>query len=164
MTDAPAAARELLRLLAARGMTLACAESCTGGLVAAALTDIPGASRVFWGSVVSYANAAKERLLGVDPKTIAERGAVSRECAREMAAGALEASGADLAVAVTGIAGPEGGSPGKPVGTVWLAWAASGGDSREEKRSFEGDRAAIRAAAAARALAGAVEFLGDRRE
>ncbi|MDP3177115.1 MAG: nicotinamide-nucleotide amidohydrolase family protein [Spirochaetaceae bacterium] len=163
MKDAPSAARELLRLLAARSMTLACAESCTGGLVSAALTDIPGASRVLWGSVVSYANACKERMLGVDPNTIAERGAVSRECAREMAAGVLKASGADLAVAVTGIAGPEGGSPDKPVGTVWFAWAASDGAAREEISVFAGDRAAIRAAAAARALEGAVDFEGSRR-
>lgn len=149
------AARELSSALASRGFALACAESCTGGLIASAITDLPGASRAFWGSIVAYSNGCKERILGVDPRTIGEKGAVSRECAREMARGALKASGADIALAVTGIAGPDGGSPDTPVGTVWFAWTATGDAGCEELLLFPGDREAIRTAAAIRALRGA---------
>lgn len=113
--------------LAARGLTLATAESCTGGSVAARLAAVPGASRVFVGSVVAYDNAVKERLLGVPTATIREHGAVSEETVRAMAEGARERIGADVAVATSGVAGPGGGTSEKPVGTVWVAVATAGG-------------------------------------
>lgn len=113
----------VVRLLTARGMTVATAESCTGGMIANRLTNVPGASAVFSHGFVTYANQAKVDLLGVDAGLLAAHGAVSEEVARAMAAGALAVSGADLAVAVTGIAGPTGGSAEKPVGTAWLALA-----------------------------------------
>jgi nicotinamide-nucleotide amidase len=125
------------------GLSLACAESCTGGLVGAAITDVPGASRVFQGTAVCYSNEAKIRLLGVNPKTLENHGAVSEECALEMASGARRLFGSDISVAVTGIAGPEGGTREKPVGTVWFA--VSGPKTLKAfKRSLAGDRAHIR--------------------
>jgi nicotinamide-nucleotide amidase len=151
-----AAAEALLRECLARGITVACAESCTGGLVTAALTEIPGSSEALWGGVVAYSNDCKARLLGVAPAAIAEHGAVSREVAREMAAGALAASGADISLAITGIAGPSGGTPEKPVGLVWFAWRTADGRSAEACERFEGSRAQVRAAAAERAMRGAL--------
>ncbi|MDN5865174.1 MAG: CinA family protein [Gammaproteobacteria bacterium] len=136
------------------GRTLATAESCTGGWIAKCLTDIPGSSEWFRGGVVSYSNEMKARLLGVPEDLIAKEGAVSEAVARAMAEGALRACGADCAVAVTGVAGPEGGSAGKPVGTVWLAWAARDRQTRSLLQSFDGDREAVRRAAAACALQG----------
>jgi nicotinamide-nucleotide amidase len=112
----------LLDLLAAQKKTLACAESCTGGLIASMLTEIPGSSRVFTGGFVTYSNAMKTTMLGVCEKTLADYGAVSEQTARQMLQGTLQKSNADYAVAVTGIAGPDGGSDEKPVGTVWIAW------------------------------------------
>jgi nicotinamide-nucleotide amidase len=109
--------------LTAAGRTFVAAESCTGGWIGKICTDLPGSSRWFLGSAVVYANDAKTRLLGVSESLLAEHGAVSEPVARAMATGAIERLGGDLAVAVTGIAGPDGGTPGKPVGTVWLAWA-----------------------------------------
>ena len=117
----------VVRLLAAKGKTLALAESCTGGLIASRVTDVPGASEIFPGGVVGYANFAKEKFLGVRAETLAAHGAVSEPVAREMAAGAREKFGADFALAVTGIAGPGGGTPEKPVGTVFIALAAAVG-------------------------------------
>src|SRR5579871_6248011 len=105
--------------LGAQGRMLAVAESCTGGWLSKCLTDIPGSSQWFERGYVTYSNAAKEQALGVAPEVLATFGAVSRQTAEQMAAGALHASGADIAVAITGIAGPGGGSPGKPVGLVW---------------------------------------------
>ncbi len=140
------------RLLREKGKTLALAESCTGGMIAALLTDVAGSSDYFLGGIVSYANEAKERLLGVSEETLRRHGAVSEESAREMARGARERFGADLAAAVTGIAGPGGGSEEKPVGTVFFA--LSGGDRAEfaRRRSFVGDRAHVRRSAALVAL------------
>ncbi len=139
-------------LLREKGQTLALAESCTGGMIAELVTDVAGSSDYFLGSVVSYANEAKERLLGVSEETLRRHGAVSEESAREMARGARERFGADLAAAVTGIAGPGGGSPEKPVGTVFLALSGRDGFETARRRSFGGDRAVIRKAASQLAL------------
>ena len=150
-------ALDLGRALAARGLKAATAESCTGGLVAGAITDIAGSSAWFDRGFVTYSNEAKVELLGVRPETLARFGAVSEATAREMVAGALERSGADIAVAVTGIAGPAGGTAEKPVGLVWLAWGGRGGDVEVASRRFPGDRAAVREATVAFALEGLIE-------
>jgi nicotinamide-nucleotide amidase len=140
------------RTLRERGMTLALAESCTGGLVSSLLTEVPGSSDYFLGSVVSYANSAKEDFLDVESETLQRGGAVSEEVAREMARGARARFGSDVAAGVTGIAGPSGGSPEKPVGTVFFAVSGPGEDETAKKRVFGGDRATIRRAAAHFAL------------
>lgn len=145
---------ELLRLAASVGskllhsrLHLVTAESCTGGWIGKVLTDIPGSSAWYLGGAVVYSNALKQSLLNVSAQTLAASGAVSEATAREMAAGALRACGGDIAVAVTGIAGPDGGSADKPVGTVWLAWAWRT-DEREQVRAvrqvFAGNREAVR--------------------
>ncbi len=139
------------RLLREKGKTLAMAESCTGGMVSALLTDVPGSSDYFLGSIVSYANSAKRDVLEVSDQTLRLYGAVSEEAAREMARGARERFGADLAVAVTGIAGPDGGKLEKPVGTVFFA-LTDGEAELAKKRFFVGDRAAVRGAASLYAL------------
>ena len=149
---------QLAHLLPSRGLMLCTAESCTGGLIAAACTERAGSSLWFERGFVSYSNASKTDLLGVPPDLIARHGAVSQEVARAMAAGALAHARAELAVAVTGVAGPGGGSADKPVGTVWLAWAL-GSQVRTELRHFEGDRSAVRQATVARALQGLIEML-----
>lgn len=134
---------------------LVTAESCTGGWVAKLLTDIAGSSAWYDGGVVVYSNALKQSLLGVRPSTLASHGAVSEATAREMAIGALEALGGHIALAVTGIAGPAGAQPGKPVGTVWFAWAwreAGQIEMRVALETFTGDREAIRRQSVARAL------------
>jgi len=136
----------------ARRWHLATAESCTGGLVAAALTAIPGASDVFERSFVTYSNAAKMELLGVPAETIAAHGAISAETAAAMACGALAHAPVDLAVAITGIAGPGGGTPQKPVGLVYLGVARKDGAARVERCIFSGDRTQIRRAALVLAL------------
>ncbi len=128
----------------AEGITAAAAESCTGGLISKLITDVPGSSDVFWGSVVSYANAAKTGLLGVPESVIAGHGAVSRETVRAMTAGVLKASGAGCAVSVSGVAGPGGGSPEKPVGTVWLCAGLRSGESVEKLFQFRGSRRRVR--------------------
>jgi nicotinamide-nucleotide amidase len=143
--------------LRARSWTLASAESCTGGLIAAACTSIAGSSDWFERGFVTYSNAAKSEMLGVPPALIAAHGAVSEPVARAMAEGALAQSRADLAVAVTGIAGPGGAVPGKPVGTVWLALAQRGAATQAEGVRFDGDRAAVRAQTVVLALQRAVE-------
>jgi nicotinamide-nucleotide amidase len=137
--------------LVARGRTLALAESCTGGLVAKRLTDLPGSSRYLLGGWVVYANEAKERLLGVPHEVLERHGAVSEETARALAEGALRALGADLAAAITGIAGPTGGSEEKPVGTVWIA-AGSADSIRARRVIFPGDRTEVRERSAQAAL------------
>jgi nicotinamide-nucleotide amidase len=134
-------------LLARAGKTLALAESCTGGLASALLTDVPGSSRYFLGSVVSYSNDAKEALLGVRDETLAAHGAVSPEAAREMAFGARERFRSDLALSITGIAGPDGGSAEKPVGTVFFALVDGPQLASSSRRLFPGDRTVIRRAA-----------------
>ncbi|MCL1798480.1 MAG: CDP-diacylglycerol--glycerol-3-phosphate 3-phosphatidyltransferase [Eggerthellaceae bacterium] len=144
-------AQEVIERARAQRAVIGTAESCTGGLVAAALTSVPGSSDVVAGAVVSYSNAVKEARLGVSAQTLARHGAVSGETAREMAAGAAEALGATLTVAVTGIAGPGGGSVEKPVGTVWVALFDSQGTHAQEYR-FEGTRDQVRAQAARHAL------------
>ncbi|MDE2277622.1 MAG: CinA family protein [Burkholderiales bacterium] len=137
--------------LRARGWRLAAAESCTGGLIAAACTAMAGSSDWFERGYVTYSNQAKTELLGVPPALLAGHGAVSAEVARAMAAGALQRAPVQLAVAVTGIAGPGGGVPGKPVGTVWLAWATAAG-VQAERLQLPGDRASVRGATVAAAL------------
>ena len=151
---AEALAVRLGQALLARGRQVAVAESCTGGLIAAAITDVVGSSGWFDRGFVTYSNEAKVELLGVAPETLAARGAVSEETARQMAAGALARSAADVAVAVTGIAGPGGGSPDKPVGTVCLAWARRGGTPEAVTRHFAGDRSEVRRATVEAALEG----------
>ena len=142
--QAAALAAQLGQLLLARGETVATAESCTGGMIAAALTDIAGSSAWFGYGLVSYSNEAKQDLLGVGAATLADHGAVSEAVVRQMAAGARKRAAADWAVAVSGIAGPGGGSPAKPVGTVWLALAGPDGLSQAFVCHFAGDRAAVR--------------------
>ena len=153
-------ADRLVALLKAQGLTCATAESCTGGGVGAAITAVPGASEVFLGGVISYATAVKQGVLGVSPTTLATVGAVSPETAAQMADGARRLLKADLAVSVTGIAGPDGGSAEKPVGLVWFGLATAAG-VRTERAIFAGDRAAVRAQAVTHALgmltAGAAE-------
>ena len=142
----------------ARGTMIATAESCTGGLVAGAITSIAGSSGWFERGFVTYSDLAKEQQLGVASLTIERFGAVSEETAKAMAEGAVRGSAAQWAVAVTGIAGPDGGSPDKPVGTVWFAWA--GPDHLQAlKRQFDGDRAAVRRASVQVALEGLIDRL-----
>jgi len=133
------------------GLTVATAESCTGGMVGAALTDVPGSSAAYLGGVVSYSDEAKVTLLGVDPDLIAACGAVSDAVAKAMASGARDALGADVAVSVTGVAGPEGGTADKPVGTVWFGVAGPHGVEAQLRR-FAGDRATVRERAKMTAL------------
>ncbi|MGZ8236850.1 MAG: CinA family protein [Methylobacter sp.] len=138
-------AGQLGRLLKASGKTIATAESCTGGWIAQTITDVPGSSAWFDRGFVTYSNTAKVQMLGVNPQTLDKYGAVSMETATEMAAGALEYSDADVAVAVTGIAGPDGGTPDKPVGTVFIAWAHKNGAAKVVRKQFTGNRRKIRA-------------------
>ena len=145
--------------LAARSAMLATAESCTGGWAAQELTGLAGSSNWFERGFVTYSNAAKQEMLGVHADTLARYGAVSEETGREMALGALAHSRASVALAVTGIAGPGGGTRDKPVGTVCFAWAAKGIAARSETRQFAGDREAVRRQSVERALAGVLELL-----
>ncbi|MDR2014224.1 MAG: nicotinamide-nucleotide amidohydrolase family protein [Azoarcus sp.] len=130
--------------LSARNWTLATAESCTGGLLAGAITATPGSSAWFERGFVTYSNESKEELLHVAPATLARYGAVSGETAREMADGAISRSRADVAIAITGIAGPDGGSAAKPVGTVWLAWRERHGNGGTQTHCFSGNRETVR--------------------
>lgn len=159
----------LAQRLLARGWLMASAESCTGGMVAARCTDLAGSSRWFERGFVTYSNEAKQELLGVDAALIEAHGAVSQAVARAMALGALRHSRAQISVAITGVAGPGGGSPAKPVGTVWFAWAApaQGGPTlgadlavvRTEVCRFDGDRAAVRQASVNQAVRGLLQLL-----
>ena len=141
-------------LLSHRGEMLATAESCTGGWIAQCITDVPGSSAWFDRGFVTYSNAAKTEMLGVAPGLIAEHGAVSESVVRAMVAGALRFSRAGVAVAVSGIAGPSGGSTDKPVGTVWFAWQTAACDSVVRRVWFSGDRRDVRRQAVATALEG----------
>ncbi len=148
----------LLAAMRARAWRLATAESCTGGLIAALFTEIAGASDVFERGFVTYSNAAKTDSLGVPAALIGAHGAVSEPVARAMAAGAVAHSAARCALAVTGVAGPTGGSADKPVGTVWFGWSTPTGVATEHRR-FDGDRAAVREQAVRHALAGLLQRL-----
>jgi nicotinamide-nucleotide amidase len=159
--QAGALALRLGDLARRRAATLATAESCTGGLVAAAITSVAGSSEYFDRGFVTYSNAAKSALLGVREETLARYGAVSEAVAREMAEGTLSRSAATLAVAVTGIAGPGGGTPAKPVGTVCLAWGARDGLVEAVTVHLAGDREAVRRASVLVALKGLLRRLGD---
>ena len=136
-------ASRVIEIFREKGLSLALAESCTGGMIAETITNVAGASDIFYGSAVTYVNGAKEHSLGVAHETLEKHGAVSSECAEEMACGARRVYGADVAMSVTGIAGPGGGSEAKPVGTVWFGLAAKDG-AETFRRRFDGDRAAVR--------------------
>ena len=155
-------AAALVGELATSGKAVATAESCTGGWVAKAITDIPGASAVFHYGIVSYSNGAKEQILGVQIETLEEHGSVSEPVVEEMAEGALNLSGADFGVAVSGVAGPDGGSDEKPVGTVWFAWAIRDGAKIRTDTScqhFDGDRDLVRELTVVYALQGIMDRL-----
>ena len=160
MNELEAIAARLGRLLESRGECLAVAESCTGGWVAQALTAVAGSSAWFDRGFVSYSNAAKRDMLGVPETTLARHGAVSEATARAMAQGVLSNSLADWSLAITGIAGPTGGTPDKPVGTVCFAWAGRGGGCVACTRYFAGDRRAVREQSVACALSGLIDQLG----
>ncbi len=153
----------LADLMLKNGWMLATAESCTGGLIAATCTDLAGSSQWFERGFVTYSNAAKTELLGVDSALITLHGAVSEPVVRAMASGALARSAAQVAVAVTGVAGPGGGTAAKPVGTVWLAWATPQGLTSEIQH-FAGDRAAVRSATVGYALRHLQALLQSREE
>jgi len=160
---------DLARLAVALGATLrrkrfklAIGESCTGGWIAKCITDVPGSSQWFDRGFVAYTNRAKQDLLGVTPQVLLQFGAVSAQVVKEMAEGALLRSNADVALAVTGIAGPDGGSPDKPVGTVWLAWGVRGQAVEARQMRFDGDRDRVRRAAVAAALTHMSELLETR--
>ena len=142
-------------------LTLVTAESCTGGWIAKTLTDLPGSSAWFDAGVVTYSYEAKEALLGVNLRTLERTGAVSEETALEMVSGALARFGAGVAVAVTGIAGPSGGTAEKPVGTVWIGWKRRGGYAHARLFHFDGDREAVRRQTVAAALKGVIKALTD---
>jgi nicotinamide-nucleotide amidase len=146
-------------LLLTRGLSMVTAESCTGGWIAKVLTDVPGSSSWFECGVVAYSYEAKEALLGVQPQTLERAGAVSHEAVVEMVSGAMARYGASVAVAVTGVAGPGGGTSGKPVGTVWIAWKRRGGYAHAELFHFDGDREAVRRRTVAAALDGVRRIL-----
>jgi nicotinamide-nucleotide amidase len=140
-------AKSVVQKLSAAGKAVSTAESCTGGWIAKALTDVPGSSACFGYGIVSYSNGAKESILGVGNKTLTDCGAVSEPIVREMAEGALRLSGSDISVAVSGVAGPDGGTDDKPVGTVWFAWSfrgAQGITTDTDLQRFEGNRDSIR--------------------
>jgi nicotinamide-nucleotide amidase len=153
-------ASRLGRVCKRRKLVIATAESCTAGGVSEAITRISGSSRWFDRGFVTYTNEAKKDMLGVKKRTLRLRGAVSEQVAREMVMGALANSDADVAVAVTGIAGPTGGSRAKPVGTVWFAWGARGQEVQSRGFRFKGDRAEIRRQSVAVALQGLIDLAG----
>jgi nicotinamide-nucleotide amidase len=155
-------AEQVGKALKRRGLMLATAESCTGGWIAEAVTMVPGSSEWFERGFVTYTNTAKREMLGVDEATLAGRGAVSEEVVLQMASGALARSHAQVAVAVSGVAGPSGGTPEKPVGMVCIAWAAAEVAPRAETRHFPGDREAVRRQSVERALEGVLALLAKK--
>ena len=157
--DLRVAAAAVLDLCRAHGLKVATAESCTGGLVAGALTEIAGSSDVVDRGFVTYSNAAKQEMLGVSAATLAAHGAVSEQTAREMAGGALAHSRAQWALAITGVAGPSGGTPEKPVGMVCFAWAGATGMRSAQTRHFDGDRESVRRQSVAFALQTLLQLL-----
>ncbi|GAB2585140.1 CinA family protein [Dyella jejuensis] len=162
-TDAELASRavQIAAAMQQQQLMLAAAESCTGGWIAKTLTDLPGSSAWFDAGVVTYSYRAKEGLLGVRRTTLERTGAVSEETVLEMVSGVLDRLGADMAVAVTGIAGPGGGTADKPVGTVWIGWQRLNTAARARLFHFSGDREAVRRRTVAAALAGVLEMLTD---
>ncbi len=160
MKELQALSLEVGERLKRGGRILVTAESCTGGWIAQAVTSVPGSSEWFERGFVSYSNDAKQELLGVRAETLERCGAVSEEAAREMARGALERSRGNIAVAVTGVAGPAGGSAAKPVGMVCFAWASRDDLVRSETLRFSGDRESVRRQSVVRALQGVLEVLG----
>lgn len=150
----------VIEIFRKKGLTLSLAESCTGGMIAETITCVAGASEIFYGSAVTYVNSAKEHILGVSRETLENYGAVSSECAAEMAGGSRRVYGADVAMSVTGIAGPGGGSAAKPVGTVWFGLATKDG-TETFRRRFDGDRAAVRRQTVAEVLRRLAE-IGER--
>jgi nicotinamide-nucleotide amidase len=157
-----ALAKKLGERLQESGWWLATAEACTGGWVAKAITDVAGSSAWFDRGFVTYTNAAKQEMLGVSAATLERYGAVSEETAREMASGALQRSHAKVALAISGIAGPSGGTPDKPVGSVCFAWAYRNGRLVSRHRRFAGDREAVRLQAVREALLGVFEEINER--
>jgi nicotinamide-nucleotide amidase len=154
-------AEQIGAALKAHGMMLATAESCTGGGIAEAVTDVSGSSAWFERGFVTYSNVAKAEMLGVRPSTLEAHGAVSEAAVREMAAGALQHSHAQVAVAVSGIAGPTGGTPEKPVGTVWFGWALRDGEVHARLHHLSGDRAAVREQSVQIALQGVLNLMNS---
>lgn len=150
--------------LKSHGLMLATAESCTGGGVAQAITDVAGSSAWFERGFVTYSNVSKQQMLGVAEATLLQYGAVSEAVVREMVAGALRYSNAQVALAVSGIAGPCGGTPDKPVGTVWFAWGMKHGATRAQRRQIGGERAEVRAQSVRIALQGVIDLLDQRTE
>ena len=148
-------------LLLNRHATVTCAESCTGGGIASAITGIPGSSQWFQLGLVTYANSAKQQLLRLSPDVLAAEGAVSEAVVIEMARAALALADADISVAVSGVAGPDGGTEAKPVGTVWFCWILRDGSPVARCFRFPGDRAAVRTAAVQQALLGLIELLDN---
>ncbi len=159
-------AQQLGDQLKNKGIEISTAESCTGGLVAAALTSIAGSSGWFDRGFVTYSNEAKQDMLGVQPETLREFGAVSEEVAREMSAGALLLSFAQISVSITGIAGPDGGTEDKPVGTIWFAWSVKTEsleiETQTKKELFNGDRNSIRQQAVVAALEGLLKLSNEQ--
>lgn len=156
-------AKALVSELSAAGKAVATAESCSGGWIAKAITDVPGSSACFGYGIVTYSNGAKESMLGVQNQTLIDNGSVSEPVVREMAEGALSLSGAHIGVAVSGVAGPDGGSEEKPVGTVWFAWAIRDGSKVRLETSlqhFDGDRELVRELTVVYALQGVLDRLG----
>ncbi len=154
-------ARKIVAEAALKGVTVSLAESCTGGLVAASLTDISGSSKIFRGSAVTYSNEAKRDILGIDAQIIEEYGAVSSQCAEKMAEGSRKAFVSDIALSITGIAGPDGGSKDKPVGTVWFGISEEN-ETFSFKKKFIGDRAEIRGLALNQALVSLLERIRQK--
>jgi nicotinamide-nucleotide amidase len=154
-------AEEVGQVLKARGNMFATAESCTGGWIGSIITAVPGSSHWYDRGFITYTNQSKQDMLGVSADTLERAGAVSEPTVREMAEGALDNSAAQVSLAVSGIAGPGGGSEAKPVGTVFFAWASTGGETVSGVEHFEGDREAVRRQAVAHALRGLLDYLGD---